>query len=161
MLIILLNWIYIFATTYVIGHAVLMLISKFLHYEGGRRLLTIMLTGFAVVTAYAGYFSLFYKVGLVANILLLVICIVLVLIDRKHYLTMPVRIMKYLRKVKHALPRSGIDDAAGKGVRIILRLLQLGGAMVLFFVIIFFTCYGVFHSDSGLYHAQSIRWIEE
>ncbi len=161
MLIILLNWIYIFATNYIVGHAVLMLCSKWLHYEGRRRLLTIILTGFAVITTYAGYFSLFAKVSLSANIVLVLLCALLLVIDRRHYLNMPVEIMKYLRKIKCALPRTGTDDATGRGLRTILRMLQFGLGVVIFFVIIFFTCYGVFHSDSGLYHAQSIRWIEE
>ncbi len=92
-----------------------------------------VLAGFSFVTAYAGYFSLFSRVGLTANILLCIICVICLIFDRH----------------------------GSTGIKISFSPLQMVMSLCLIFVILFFTSYGVFHSDSGLYHAQSIRWIEE
>ena len=150
MIIILLNWAYIFVTCYCIGHAILTLFAKLLKYEGRLGSLAVLLSGFAIVTAYAGYFSIFYKVGLAANIVLCVTVIICLILERKHYLSLVSHIKEIIKNIK-SLSTSDL----------ILRILQLSAAVLIFFAIIFFTCYGMFHSDSGLYHAQSIRWIEE
>lgn len=150
MIVILLNWAYILVTCYCIGHAILTLFIKLLKYEGRLRSLAVLLSGFAIVTAYAGYFSIFHKVGLAANIVLIFSVIICLILERKHYLSLVVQITDIIKRIKN------LSTAI-----LILRILQLCAAAIIFFAIIFFTCYGMFHSDSGLYHAQSIRWIEE
>ncbi|MCR5356231.1 MAG: hypothetical protein K6E63_02390 [Lachnospiraceae bacterium] len=139
MIIICLDWLYIFATCYITGHAILSRVKNEPGYS--YPCLFELMTGFAFVTAYSGYFSVFHKVGLAANILLVILCIICFIIDKDHYLTLPGKIKK------------------GFKARVHIPFLII--SFIAFFVIVFMTCYGMFHSDSGLYHAQSIRWIEE
>lgn len=96
-----------------------------------------VMTGLAVITVYAQLFSLFYKVGLLANLLLLVICGVTLAVFRR-------QIGKELRE----------------------RYLRTSVGMKIFYAVIFVlfaygASRGIIHYDTGLYHAQSIRWIEE
>ncbi len=162
MLTILLNWIYIFVTTYIVGHAALHFFAERFHYEKKLRRLPVLLTGFAIVTAYAGYFSIFHGVGALANIILLILCILLIAYEWPYYRKIQVKLLTYTKNLKHYF--SGQDQKEGSGMgsgMILLQLLRFGVGVLLIFAILFFTCYGTFHSDTGLYHAQSIRWIEE
>ena len=150
MAVIFLNWAYILLTCYCTGHALLAFFAGRFKYEGRLGFLSVVFTGFSVITAYSGYFSIFYKVGLAANAVLCLAVAVCIYIDRKHYRELLVKAWEQTGKIK------------SKGIRIILfRMVQLCAGTAVFFVIIYFTCYGTFHPDSGLYHAQSIRWIEE
>ena len=160
MLTILCNWIYILITTYVTGHALLFVFVKWLKYDRKLHFLPVMLTGFAIVTAYAGYFSIFHRVSIAANIGLILSCIACMIVDRAHYGRFSVRFITIVRKFKRIFKRNFKEEPVHTGL-VLLRLLQFGGAVLILFVIVFYTCYGTFHTDSGLYHAQSIRWIEE
>lgn len=96
-----------------------------------------LMAGLAALTVYAQLFSLFYKVGLAANVLLLFICGVTLVVFR--------------RQIR-------IDFAAGyRGASKIKKILCL----LLFLLFAYGTSRGIIHYDTGLYHAQSIRWIEE
>ncbi|MBQ9550000.1 MAG: hypothetical protein IJU87_04230 [Lachnospiraceae bacterium] len=149
MLIITLNWVYIFITCFITGHAILSALSLVFGEKIKWGLLHIELSGFAFVTAYAGYFSLFHGVGAAANVVLILICLLLLFFERAYYI-----------KKAGALP-------GFLGIRLRsctaspLRLLWLIPFILIFLFILILSCYGSFHSDSGLYHAQSIRWIEE
>lgn len=96
-----------------------------------------ILAGLISLTVYAQVFSLFYKVGLAANVLLIITCIAIVIVNRKE-LTME----------------------AGK-IRGRLTKYKAVGYIVLFLLFSYGTSRGIIHYDTGLYHAQSIRWIEE
>lgn len=159
MLEILLVWIYILITNYIIGHALLVAFMKWMKCERRAHFLPAMLTGFAFVTAYAGYFSIFHRVSIAANVGLLVICFLCLILDRAHYKRFYVRFIGIVRKFKGVFLRKSDSPQSSWGI--LFRLVQFGVAVLIFFAIIFYTCYGVFHSDTGLYHAQSIRWIEE
>ena len=67
-------WAYIFLTVFITGSATLRIFtrSESFHVED------ICMTGIMAVTVYAQVFSLFAGVGLVANVVLTVICFVLV-----------------------------------------------------------------------------------
>lgn len=96
-----------------------------------------MIAGLVFVTVYAQIFSLFGKVGLSANLLLLLICAVVLLFWRKEL---------------------------KEDIRIKKEGLSLGRAvcyLLLFLLFAYGTSRGIIHYDTGLYHAQSIRWMEE
>lgn len=95
------------------------------------------MAGLAVVTVYAQFFSLFHKVGLLANLILLIIC--------------GVTLFFFHGKILNEL-KEGI-----KGTSIALKIFY-GFIFILF---VYGTSRGIIHYDTGLYHAQSIRWIEE
>lgn len=132
----LLIWLYMLFTCYVTGFACLKVISGKEAFQF-RKETSYLYAGIGVVTVYAQLFSIFWKVGLMANILLLFICGVCVLVYRKD-------IWDNLRTFR--LTVTPVKAA----VIIVLLLAFAYGAST-----------GIIHYDTGLYHAQSIRWIEE
>lgn len=132
----LLIWLYMLFTCYVTGFACLKVISGKEAFQF-RKETSYLYAGIGVVTVYAQLFSIFWKVGLMANILLLFICGVCVLVYRKD-------IWDNLRTFR--LTVTPVKAA----VIIVLLLVFAYGAST-----------GIIHYDTGLYHAQSIRWIEE
>ena len=149
MLIIILNWAYIFITCFITGHALLTAFSNVFGEETKWGLLHIELSGFAFVTAYAGYFSIFHGVGAAANAGLILICLFLLIIEKEYYQGKISAAPGFFCKRISAIIASP------------LRLIWLIPFILIYLFILILTCYGSFHSDSGLYHAQSIRWIEE
>lgn len=126
-------WIYMSITSFTVGYGVLRLMTRHFPYQvkNGDAYL---LCGLACVTVYAQFFSLFSGVGLPANGLLCVVCAGILWWERK--------------------------DLGGLFSRYLT-----GGRMVcvlaLFLLFAYGTSRGMIHYDTGLYHAQSIRWIEE
>lgn len=93
--------------------------------------------GVAFTVFYAQLFSVFYKVGLLANVVLVILGISGVILFRAQF----AEEMKRFRNRKN-----------------------IGRAMVyalLFLLFAYGTSRGIEHYDTGLYHAQSIRWAEE
>lgn len=103
-----------------------------------------LVCGLVCVTVYAQAFSLFAGVGLLANILLLAVCLVIFLRERSELTGI---FSQYAAKW-------------GDGEK---RRLYLKGFLLLslFLLFAYGTSGGQIHYDTGLYHAQSIRWIEE
>lgn len=132
----LLIWLYMLFTCYVTGFACLKVISGKEAFQF-RKETSYLYAGIGVVTVYSQLFSIFWKVGLMANILLLFICGVCVLVYRKD-------IWDNLRTFRLTV------TPAKAAVIIVLLLVFAYGAST-----------GIIHYDTGLYHAQSIRWIEE
>ncbi len=133
---VLLIWIYMTITCYVIGFAVMSAICDRQAYRVKKES-SYLFAGITAVTVYAQIFSVFYKVGLWANIILIMICGLCVWRLRK-------RLWERLDNL-----RRGITV---KKVVLLLALLLLFA---------YGTSTGIIHYDTGLYHAQSIRWIEE
>ncbi len=131
-----LNWIYVILTTFCIGYGIAYLVEKKLHYRiWGMD--SILMAGLVAVTVYAEIFSLFYKVGAVANGILLAVCaMVLFLLHRQI--------------------RRSLGDWWRETSRIKKVLLP-----ILFLLWAYFSSRGYMAYDSDLYHAQSIRWMEE
>ena len=77
MLTILLNWLYAVFTIILLGFGVVALIEKVFsyHVKSGD---SILIAGMITATVYAQFFSLFYKVGMLANIILVIVCIIIV-----------------------------------------------------------------------------------
>lgn len=143
MLLSLLNWIYIFAISFVLGFFFLPRVAKLidkdanLNFNWGDNIVA----GLVMATFYAQIVSLFMGVSLIANLILAVICLMLVVIDRNK--------MKAIGN-----PFSGMKLSAGSAALIVF-------GMVLFILNLMFTAESSFHYDTGLYHAQAIHWIED
>lgn len=130
------NWLYIVLTTFCTGYGIACLVEKKLRYRI-QGMDSVMMAGLITVTVYAEIFSLFYKVGLVANVILLAVSGVTVLLLHDRILQ---RLGNWWRETS------------------ILKKVLLP---VLFLLWAYFSSRGYMTYDSDLYHAQSIRWIEE
>lgn len=137
MLIVLLNWLYIFFITQLIGLGFYKLLNKFLKCNITCKLSHTIICGIVIVTVYAQFFSIFHKVGLLANIILLIISFLILIFYKKECFIL-------VKQLKNTL-------FTWEGV------LYLG----LLLCIAFFTSRGQIHTDTNMYHAQAIRWYEE
>ena len=135
MLYVLLNWGYLFATAFLTGFAVLRPFRR-LGYCCGKAT-GMLMAGLAALTVYAQVFSLFGGVGLWANVLLILFCLLVIVLWHRQLLS--------FWKKKTA--------AAGPAGLVLLACLIL--------LMAYGTSRGYMHVDTGLYHAQAIRWIEE
>ncbi len=148
MISVLINWSYVFITTYIIGYFTLRRAYRFYKHERHIGIMSSVMAGLAITTAYAGFFSIFYKVGVVANIVMILFCVLFVWLDRAHYTD----ILSDIKGGKF------IGRILGSGSTRIIKVIVF---LIFFVAALFFTTEGNFFSDSGYYHEQSIRWIEE
>ncbi len=132
----LLIWMYMLFTCYVTGFACIRVISGKEVFQFRKRT-SYLYAGIGVVTVYAQLFSIFWKVGFIANITLIFICILCMLVFRK--------------EIQNDLRSYRLTVTPAKAVVIVTLLL----------VFAYGTSTGIIHYDTSLYHAQSIRWIEE
>ena len=148
MISVLINWSYVFITTYIIGYFTLSRAYRFYKHERHIGIMSSVMAGLAITTAYAGFFSIFYKVGIVANIVMILFCVLFVWLDRTHYtdILSDINGGKFIGKI------------FGSGYTRIIKVIVF---LIFFVAALFFTTEGNFFSDSGYYHEQSIRWIEE
>ena len=140
MLSVIVIWLYIGITTFIIGYGVLRVITRHLPYCTLNADAYFM-CGLVSVTVYAQFFSLFSGVGLAANLVLCVLCALIILVNRKAFAE-TVRLMVF-----------STEETFSRFV--------FGAVLVLFFIFAYGASRGMIHYDTGLYHAQSIRWIEE
>ncbi len=129
-------WLYMMFTCYVIGFVCIKAIT------GSAKIIirteiTYLYAGIGAVTVYAQIFSIFWKVGLLANLILLLICLLGIVWYHKEFVE-HFKTFRLTITIKRALPIA-----------------------ILFLLFAYGTSYGMIHYDTGLYHAQSIRWIEE
>ena len=136
MLTIFLNWIYILFTVFCLGFAFSRFVRKVLHYQI-KRVDSILMSGLIIATAYAQIFSLFYRVNIEANIILIAVCVLFCIKMRKEML-------RFIR------------DSFGE-CSMCRRILIL----LLLFAWCYYTSRGYRPPDMDGYHGQSIRWIEE
>lgn len=148
MISVLINWSYVFITTYIIGYFTLSRAYRFYKHERHIGIMSSVMAGLAITTAYAGFFSIFYKVGIVANIVMILFCVLFVWLDRTHY-------KDILVEIKSGNLTKKIFGASS------IRIIKVVIFALFFIAALFFTTEGNFFSDSGYYHEQSIRWIEE
>lgn len=138
MLSVFLNWIYIFFVTQLIGYGFYKCMNRFIYSRSiDYNAFHNTVCGIVITTIYAQFFSLFYKVGLTANLILLVICIFIIFQNHK-------RIMQYVHFIKTIV-------FSWEGVLYL--------SIVLLFA--FAASRGIFHTDTNIYHAQAIHWYEE
>lgn len=136
MLMTLITWLYAGITIFLLGMGVDAFVEKVFHYRI-KKLDSILMAGIVVATVYAQVFSLFYKVGFVANVFLIINCLIIFCFRYK--------------KIK-------------ENAKVWANNSSTGYKLILLFLIIiwsYFTSRGYIHYDTDLYHAQSIRWLEE
>ena len=130
MLVVILSWVYIFIIAFAIGMAV----DKWLFGTDNTSIARNCVTGLVTLTVYAETFSIFYKVGLICHLIMLIgagLCIFLL----------------------RGQLFSKLRDFFSQKRLICLAVIVLIGA--------FCTSRGTFHTDTGIYHAQAIRLLEE
>lgn len=130
------TWIVIGISAFLWGEAVLGLLGIIRRSTGSGVALRIM-TGLCVLTVYAEFFSLFYKVGALAlcGVFLVDVCVLIA--KRKTLLRRPAE------EKKRALLWKGLGTAAA------------------FIIVLPIAASYIKNPDTLLYHAQAIRWIEE
>ncbi len=133
---IIVNWSYMAFTLFMMGYLFSHIIKKISGYEI-KSINSIISAGIVVATVYSQLFSCFYKVGAAANIIMLSICIAAFIALHK-----------------------GIFSCLAENMRHTSRFIRLG-TIILILIWAFCASRGYMHYDSDLYHAQSIRWIEE
>lgn len=148
MLAVIVNWVYVLITTYIIGYSTLQGISSIscMFTAKGQKKLTytykyresILIAGILVANLYAEFFSIIGKVSIAANLLLIFTCILL--------------FFEY---------REGIIDSLSEGIGRIRGSRSLWLYVLIFLLMAYGTSHGLMHYDTDLYHAQAIRWIEE
>lgn len=136
MISILCNWAYVTVTAFLVGFAVMQPIAKKAQYRIAHPT-SYLAGGLCVLTVYAQVFSLFYKVGLLAVLIMSGAAVVSFFVNRKE-------IVKVL---------------SGKEIKIPVG--ELIAAAVLVLVLAYGTSRGYMAYDTALYHAQTIRWMEE
>ena len=138
MAMVLINWLYIAVTTFLAGYGILSLFAHLFEYKI-RHTVSYFLAGLLFVTVYAQFFSLISGVSTGANFLLMAGCFAVVIICRKSLGVFGAEIIAKLNKQKW----------------------KIAAYTVLVFLMAYGTSRGYMHFDTSLYHAQSIRWIEE
>ena len=136
MLSVLLSYLYIAVTTFFLGFGVRLFVKRFLDYEI-KEVTGIFYAGLGAATVYAGIYSLFSGISLGANIGMLLICLIVIYVGKKDFVL-------FWNAQKEKMTKGKIILLC-----VMLLLFSYGASR------------GYMHVDSGLYHAQAIRWIEE
>ena len=129
-------WLYMLFTCYITGFTCVRAMSGNKKFKVKKET-DYLYAGVGVVTVYAQMFSIFGKVGLWANVVLLSACFIFSFLLRKDF-------AQQLREF-----------------RLTVTLGRIAMTLLLFLVFAYGTSRGYIHYDTGLYHAQSIRWVEE
>lgn len=137
MLIIILSWLYYTLLCTSIGMELVRLLEKLLRRKWRFIAIDYIIIGIIVSTIYAAYFSIFYKIGMVAHIIVLFIAVVSVFQNKEIWLQL-------LQQGKQIF-------GSWEGVFYICFILGIA----------YFTSRGDFHTDTNIYHAQNIRLYEE
>lgn len=137
MVVVVLSWIYYFILCLLIGLEIEKILKKLLQGKWHFQVVDRLVAGIAGITIYAAFFSIFYKVGMIAHLLLLVAAVFSGYQNRKE------------------LEKFWIE---GKKL-----VFSWEGFFFFCFIlgIAFFTSRGNFHTDTHIYHAQNIRLYEE
>ncbi len=141
MLVTILSWIYIFAVCICIGTAAAKVLSHIIPVPERKLYGTtgVVVTGLVVLAVYAEVFSIFYKVGALCHIIMLLAA------SCGAY---------FCRGEISSIFKELSGRMSGNSKRCVLYIIIILGAA-------FFTSRGEFHTDTGIYHAQAIRLIEE
>ena len=142
MLSVMVIWIYMFLTTFLIGYGILSVMARYIPYRI-RYIDSYLICGLAGVTVYAQFFSLFGRIGSAANLLLSMTGLIVAWYGRRQLGAMVWKVWDDIRA-----------NRLGKRGRMFIILF-------LFLLFAYGTSRGIIHYDTSLYHAQSIRWLEE
>jgi len=133
-------WILVFIIIYLIGFSATRILGKISNQDQNLDIDEIYFLGFAVISVFSSYFSVFVPLNYTS---LVVVCI-----------TAFTTLIYF---------RSNLKSKA-KVLFVSLNTLRLIDLAFLFFIILFIainSSYGIQIPDTGLYHAQSVRWIRE
>lgn len=133
MLVIALSFIYIMSLAYIYGNTVSVIVNKTTAYKI-KYFTSFIWAGVLIFSVYAQVFSLFAGVGLTAFLILTITGSVLAFVCRKELI---------------------------KNLKTQLNVKQLVAYSILLILFSYGTSRGYSHYDTGLYHAQAIRWVEE
>ena len=156
MIMILIEWAYIAALSFLTGFACLALFRK----KGGCRIhsaVTYMMAGLLVLNVYAEYFSLFAGVGFWANLIAVFAAVIGGMLLRRDLADF-FRISK-TQACQKKPERSDEENSNSLWHKKNKAVWLLYAGLTLLFA--YGSSGGYMHYDTGLYHAQSIRWIEE
>lgn len=132
-----LSWCWIGISAWLWGYAGIRIINgKKEDYDKSWDIL--MVLGICFLTVFAQFFSLFYKVGEIANIVLFMVNIIIAVTCRKELIKIVTRLLL---------------DKSNRVWIIVFFVLALVMSNI--------TSGNIRHYDTNLYHAQSIHWIEE
>lgn len=137
MLVVLLNWLYIFFITHTIGLGFYKCINHIIKPPAHSGISRNTVCGIVITTIYVEYFNFFYKIGLTAHLILLILCVLIIYLNKKIN-------SEYFQIIRKTF-------FSWEGV--------LYAGFILLFA--FATSRGLFHTDTNIYHAQAIRWYEE
>lgn len=136
----LLVWIYIFILTSLTGHFVFRVIGHF-HKEGvhaGPSLSELSITGLTFLGIFLSFFSLFQKIGLTANLILIAFCLIYFIIAWKSI------VADFNDRINELMKFSSV-----------IKILVL-----VYIILILISAQSIpTVSDTGLYHIQNIKWI--
>jgi len=142
MVVTLLSWGWIFVSSFLIGYCLLKVFLRLskndLHSQNEMSLDMVLLFGLVTLTVYSQFFSLFAKVGLLSNLIVVVFLLLILVVYRQP-------LSAYINKVKTQKPNLAIIIIT---IFIILICVYLASGPVILY-------------DTDLYHAQAIRWLEE
>ncbi len=149
MLKVLLIWIYVGMTTYILGYGTLRLVTgltvmKDDTQNGKKQQYNIrffesyIFAGVIIANVYAQFWSIFGGVGIHANIVMLLFCGLI--------------IYRYHSDLSEKIAYCIHDVTVSKFAWLYI---------ILIFVMAYGTSHGIMHYDSDLYHAQAIEWIEK
>lgn len=142
MLSVIVIWIYMFLTTFPIGYGIMCAVMRRIPYRV-KHIDSYLICGLAGVTVYAQFASLIGPVGLAANLYLCAAVLVITWVCRR-------TLGNTLREVWSNIRENRLGE---RGRMIII--------LFLFLLFAYGSSRGIIHYDTSLYHAQSIRWIEE
>lgn len=130
------QWLYATWICFLSGFMIIHLLRRFTTINI-ERITSFLGIGIVICTVYSQIFSLFDKVGMAANLILILASIVIVFWDKKE-------ILSFIQEW---------NSRNTKGKKIVIALVIL--------LWCYFSSRGEIHYDTDLYHAQSIRWLEE
>lgn len=141
MLIVLFSFAYIFAVSLCTGFLVNTLLKKLIPVpdSGSLGITGFVVTGLVTLSVYAEVFSIFYRIGFLCHLIMLAGAVFGAVYCRT-------RIKSLLSDALSSLSRDRTKTAVFAAVIIAAA---------------FFTSRGSFHTDTGIYHAQAIRILEE
>ena len=143
MIAVLCNWLYISLIGFPIGFFILSAVGDRFHYQF-KSMRPYLWAGIVFHTVYAQFFSLFMKVGLWANVILMILSLAAFAFSYK-------KLKKEFAKKNDAWKKNKIWLRITVGI--------IAGLAILFTA--YGTSRGYMAYDTALYHAQAIRWIEE
>ncbi len=137
MVVVIISWIYYFALCLIIGMGLKKALAGVLGRSWSFQPVDYVVAGIAAITLYAGFFSILYKVGMIAHLGLLAAAAIIGYGNRK--------------EIKELLIKGKKLCFSWEGFFFFCFIL----------LIAFFTSRGTFHTDTNIYHAQNIRLYEE